>query len=190
MLRCRHTIVAESRNKGIPHALYCIPRLRHQPPTKRLGPCSQLASYQTPHPPLNYPPHTQSCSLQSHVFSAVPFSLRHHARADTSWSRKHTSRTCRRMSGALKHNNGSCAKPNPSHHLPPPHRFNHSLPLHRHHHPWGTALTPALKSPRSRACVMSCREWKSSRTAAASLLTKRTTAEPPLMDARTQFFWS
>lgn len=143
-----------------------------KPTTKGLGPCSQLASYQT----LHYYP--QPCSLRSHVFSAVPFSLRHRARVDTSWSRKRTSRTCRPMSGACKHN-GSGAKPNPSHHLPPPHRFHHSLPLLRHHHLWRTALTLAPRSRHSRACAMSCREWKSSLTATASLLTKRTTAEPP-----------
>lgn len=144
-------------------------------------------------PSTTYPPYTQPCSHQSHVFSVVPFSLRHRARVDTSWSRKHTSRTCRRMSGACKHNTGRGAKLNPSHHLPPPHRFHRSLPLLRHHHPWRTALSPAPKSRRSRACAMSCREWKSSRTAAASLLTKSTAEPPPLMDephAHAQCFWS
>jgi len=169
---CRYTIVAESRNKGIPHALHCIPRLRQQSSTKRPGPCSQSLATR----PFTL---SQTCSLQSHVFSVVPFSLRDHARADTSWSRKHTSRTCRRMS-APRRRNVSSAKPHPSHHPPPTHHCHHFLPPphRRHHHPWRRALTLAPKSRRSRACAMSCREWRSSRTAAASLLTKRTTADP------------
>ncbi|KAH8994066.1 hypothetical protein EDB92DRAFT_1852562, partial [Lactarius akahatsu] len=103
-----------------------------------------------------------------------------------SWSRKHTLRTWRRISGACKRN-GSRAKPHPSHHPPPPHHCQHIHPLPRRHPARRTASTPAPKSRRSRACVMSCREWKSSRTAAASLLTINTIAEPPTLptDGRT-----
>lgn len=186
-LRCRHryTIVAESRNKGIPHALYCIPRPRHANNYLQKG--QGLAPKSLTTRPFILPSLSQraslvlfaavhpTCFLPSCAFSVVPFSPRHHARADTSWSRKHTLRTWRRMSGACKRN-GSFAESHPSHHPPPPHHCQHSLPLIRHHHPWRTTSTQA--SHRSRACAMSCREWKSSRAAAATLLMKSTTNDP------------